>query len=82
MYKNSLRTALRKIKNDKLKKVKPIPVIPEHLKKYKNMTFQRNNIINVEYRMRTKPNFEDLSKLPIKLNLAKYRIPTRLKEEK
>lgn len=52
--------------------------IPKHLKKYPNMQFQKNQIINVEYRVKKMPNFENWAGKPLWLNLTKRRIPAKI----
>jgi hypothetical protein len=88
MKKHSLRQAMKEMRSFDYKMKNGIKSfllrkdIPRHLKKYPNMNFNRNNIINVEYKMKKKPNFEDIESLPVKLHLSKYRIPSRLEEDR
>jgi hypothetical protein len=53
---------------------------PNYLKKYPNMNFNRNKIINFVYKVKGKIDFGDGSQLPKKLEFTKMRIPTKLKE--
>jgi hypothetical protein len=54
--------------------------LPTHLKRYPNMKFNRNKIINYYWKPIGKLDFSDSSNLPQKLQLRKKRIPTKLKE--
>ena len=53
---------------------------PEHLKRYPNMKFNRNKIINFFYKPVGKLNFSDITSLPQKLRFEKRRIPSKVKE--
>jgi len=53
---------------------------PGYLKKYPNMTFNRNRIIHFINKPKGKLDFSDVTQLPKKLEITKKRMPTRLKE--
>ena len=53
---------------------------PSYLKKYPNMNFNRNRIINFVYKVKGKIDFGDGSQLPKKLEFRQMRLPTKLKE--
>lgn len=56
------------------------PSLRRHLKDYPNMNFRRNQIIDVEHRLKTKN--VDFSKGPMKrhLDIRKYRVPLKIRE--
>jgi hypothetical protein len=55
--------------------------IPKHWRKYPNFTHKSTDIINVETRLKVKPDFTDLTK-KVKLSKGIYKIPTDIEDIK
>jgi hypothetical protein len=58
--------------------------LPSHLRRYPNMKFQKNHIIDFELRAKGEPNFKDavLNQTKVSLDKQKYRIPTNITQAK
>jgi hypothetical protein len=76
----NLKQVVKAIKNKNNFIPKKSTSLPAHLKKYPNMHFNRNKIINFYYRVKGKTDFTDVDALPIKLEYTKIRTPSKVKE--
>jgi hypothetical protein len=53
---------------------------PRYLRKYPNLSFEKNDIIDVEYKLKEKIKFSEITDKRIKLNLKQVRTYTYLKK--